>query len=229
MVAAALIRGGVQNQLLADFHNAGFLGKGAAAPAHKYIHISRGHAVGPEKVQDHLLAHGQLVIGGGILHQLRSVVEDALGIHILFVLEVAHLGGGGTGVDNQHFDRGIHSDNLLYGFRREPWEALKSYRADSDSICNPIRAASPVFCFLSYHLLPQKERGLSNGIIGQADWRNMAKRLIRNTTNSRKRPGSPYGRAGPLKPCGHLPMGRDFSPPNSTSSSSGENRYALLP
>lgn len=49
-----------------------------------------------------------------IAQQHRGIVEDALGVHVGFVLKAAYLGGGGAGVDNQHFYRGYHGDALPY-------------------------------------------------------------------------------------------------------------------
>ena len=103
VIGAALVGGGVQNQLTVNGHHAAGLGIGAAPPAHKHIHVPGGQTVGAQEVQNHLLAHGHLVIGGGIFQKLRGIVKDALGIDIPFVFKIAYLGGGRAGVDNQQF------------------------------------------------------------------------------------------------------------------------------
>ena len=121
VVAAALVGGGVLYQPLVDLHDSGSLRIGAAAPADEYIHVGGGHAVGLQKVQQYLLAHGHLVVGGGVFQQLRGVVEDALGVDVLFVFKVADLGGGGAGIDDQHFYGGVHGDNLLCVNRQVPF------------------------------------------------------------------------------------------------------------
>ena len=111
MVAAALVGGGVPHKTLVNFHDAGSLGVGTAAPAHEYVHVSGGHVVAAQKIQKHLLAHRHLVVGGGVLQQHRGVVEDALSKNVFFVLKVAYLGGGGAGIDDQQF--GFHGNDLL--------------------------------------------------------------------------------------------------------------------
>ena len=121
VVAAALVGGGVLYQPLVDLHDSGSLRIGAAAPADEYIHVGGGHAVGLQKGKQHLLAHGHLVVGGGVFQQLRGVVEDALGVDVLLVFKIADLGGSGAGIDDQHFYGGVHGDNLLcVNRRREP-------------------------------------------------------------------------------------------------------------
>ena len=94
VIGAALVCGGVQNQLTVNGHDTASLGEGAAPPAYKHIHVPGGHAVGAQKVQNHLLAHGHLVIGGGIFQKLRGIVKNALGVYIFFVLKIAYLGRG---------------------------------------------------------------------------------------------------------------------------------------
>ena len=136
VVAAALVRGGVGNQPGINFHDPGLLGISAAAPAHEYVDIRRGHAMAVQEVQNDLLAHGHLVVGGGVLQQHRGIVEDALGVHIDFLLKVAHLGGGRTGVDDQQF--GFHDDDLLlYVFRSyhsTNWPKREEKNDDTPSI-----------------------------------------------------------------------------------------------
>ena len=121
VVAAALVGGGVLYQPLVDLHDSGSLRIGAAAPADEYIHVGGGHAVGLQKGKQYLLAHGHLVVGGGVFQQLRGIVEDALGVDVLLVFKVADLGGGGSGIDDQHFYGGVHGDNLLCVNRQVPF------------------------------------------------------------------------------------------------------------
>ena len=121
VVAAALVGGGVPYQPPVDLHDPGGLGIGAAAPADEHVHVGGGHAVGLQKGKQHLLAHGHLIVGGGVFQQLRGVVEDALGADILFVFKVTDLGGGGAGIDDQHFYGGVHGDNLLCVNRQVPF------------------------------------------------------------------------------------------------------------
>ena len=108
VVAAAHVRSGVLHQLPVDLHDPGTLRIGAAAPAHEHIDILRGNPPAAQKFLDDAAAHGQLVVGGGVLQQHRGIVEDALGEAVYFVFEVAYLGGGGAGVDDEHFDCLIH-------------------------------------------------------------------------------------------------------------------------
>ena len=124
VIGAALVRGGIFYQFPVDFHDPGSLGIGAAAPAYEYVHVRRGHAVMRQKIHNHLHPHGQLIVGGGIFQQLRGIVEDGLGVDVFLVLKIAHLGGGGAGVDYQQF----HSITLSHISLYSPF-AIRSARS----------------------------------------------------------------------------------------------------
>ena len=114
MVAASHTGGGVGNQPVVDLHDPGRLGQSAAAPAYKGVDVRKAQAVVFHKVLDKSPAQGDLIVDGGVGQQQRRIVKDALGIDIFVVFKIAHLGGGGAGVDDQHFIDRFHG-NLLLG------------------------------------------------------------------------------------------------------------------
>ena len=101
VVAAPQVLGRVLHQAAVNDHDPGLLGVGAASPAHEHVYVRRRHAVVFQKLMEDLHAHGHLVVGGGVLQQLRSIVEYGLGIDVFFVFKIAHLGRGGAGVDDE--------------------------------------------------------------------------------------------------------------------------------
>ena len=103
VIAAAYPGGGVGNQGFVNFHDPRLLGIGAAAPPHKGIHVLHGKAVFLHEILNDGTAQGNLVVDRGIAQQLRGIVKNALGVNVFFVFKIAHLGGGGAGVDDQHF------------------------------------------------------------------------------------------------------------------------------
>ena len=111
VIAAAYPGGGVGNQGFINFHDPRFLGIGAAAPPHEGIHVLHGKAVFLHKILNDGTAQGNLVVDRGIAQQLRGIVKNALGVNVFFVFKIAHLGGGGAGVDDQHLECFFHGDS----------------------------------------------------------------------------------------------------------------------
>ena len=94
---------GILIELPVDGCDAGGLGAGAAAATDEDIDLHRVEMLLGEEIQDYLIAEGNLVIDMGILEEDRGVMKTALLEELLFIDEEADFGGGGTGVDDEHF------------------------------------------------------------------------------------------------------------------------------